>query len=368
MPEPGLQLVLRRMRSLMARSAMGLLTDDALLERFLNSTDEAAFEVLLWRHGPMVLSLCRRILRQAQDAEEAFQSTFLILSRKARSIGKRQSVGSWLYKVAYRVACRKRAAAARLPRLSPLPVALASRVSRLADPGGAASHVDQEINRLPSKYREPIILYYVQGLDMKQAAHRLGVPPTTFATRLARARQRLKQRLAHRGFGLPCTGIGGLFLADTSLPQLSTALMRDTARAAATYAVAGKAASTTISPAITSLMRGVSMGSRKASWLMVGCLVVGLGLSAVLMFRGALEGAPPETANTLAAGFAGKEKPSDETVNGKLNAGDGLRVNFTLPFKDALAKAKNEKKLLFLKPIFGGMDKAAATDYRCGLW
>src|SRR4051794_25148404 len=97
-----LDYLLRRV----APQASGEVSDAHLLERFAKAGDEAAFELLVWRHGPMVLSLCERMLHQEQDAEDAFQAAFMILARKARSIGKRASLASWLYKVAYRVACR----------------------------------------------------------------------------------------------------------------------------------------------------------------------------------------------------------------------------------------------------------------------
>ena len=119
MANDGLQPVLRHVRRLAAPTAPGL-TDEQLLGRFVAGRDEAAFELLLRRHGGMVLGLCRRVARQEQDAEDAFQATFLALARKAGSVGKRASLGSWLYKVAYRAAlavrtCATRRAAVELP-------------------------------------------------------------------------------------------------------------------------------------------------------------------------------------------------------------------------------------------------------------
>src|SRR6266852_9688970 len=99
-----LHTLIRHIRKMVEPDGIGSLSDAQLLERFLNHRDEAAFEVLVWRHGAMVLSLCRRVLRHEQDAEDAFQATFLTLVRKAHSIGKRRAVASWLYKVAFRIA------------------------------------------------------------------------------------------------------------------------------------------------------------------------------------------------------------------------------------------------------------------------
>jgi DNA-directed RNA polymerase specialized sigma24 family protein len=106
---------LRHLRRVVLPRAAAELTDVQLLDRFIREHDQAAFEVLVWRHGPMVLSVCLRVLRREQDAEDAFQATFLILAQKANAIGKRESVSSWLYKVAYRVALRARAKAPSRP-------------------------------------------------------------------------------------------------------------------------------------------------------------------------------------------------------------------------------------------------------------
>src|SRR5437762_12754304 len=113
MAHAHLPSLLRSLRRLVRPEGAGGLTDGQLLERYVAGRDEAAFEVLVWRHGAMVLGLCRRLLRREQDAEDAFQATFLALVRKAGSIGKREAVGAWLYKVAYRVALASREQASR---------------------------------------------------------------------------------------------------------------------------------------------------------------------------------------------------------------------------------------------------------------
>src|SRR5712671_3925221 len=113
MTEKPSQTMLHQLRRLVTQEGAGALSDAQLLDQFVTRRDELAFEVLLWRHGTMVLDVCRRLLHHEQDAEDAFQATFLILVRKADTIGKRESVGSWLYKVAYRVACAARALAGK---------------------------------------------------------------------------------------------------------------------------------------------------------------------------------------------------------------------------------------------------------------
>src|SRR5262245_60180817 len=137
--------------------------DAQLLERFVHKRDETAFEVLVWRHAAMVVGVCQRVLRHQQDVEDAFQATFLTLVRKAASVGKRESVGSWLYKVAYRVALRARARGARQATHERLEGDVLG-----GEP--APDHtwldlrpvLDEEINRLPEKYRAPVVLCYFE--------------------------------------------------------------------------------------------------------------------------------------------------------------------------------------------------------------
>jgi hypothetical protein len=108
MAKNSLSFLLRYLHRMADTADGGEVSDPELLERFARTRDEAVFELLVWRHGPMVLGLCQRLLRQEQDAEDAFQATFLALARKAGTIGKRHALASWLYTVAYRVACRAR--------------------------------------------------------------------------------------------------------------------------------------------------------------------------------------------------------------------------------------------------------------------
>jgi RNA polymerase sigma factor (sigma-70 family) len=183
----------------------GGVTDAHLLERFLHEHDEAAFELLMWRHGPMVYGVSRRILQNAQDAEDAFQATFLILSRKAVSIGKRESVSGWLYKVAYHIALRASARNTRRSRLEQ-PLGNLPIDENSADPSDQAAWrelrrvVDAELSRLPEKYRTAFILCHLEGKTCEEAAEHLGCPRGTILSRLGRARQQLHYRLALRGW------------------------------------------------------------------------------------------------------------------------------------------------------------------------
>ena len=177
--------------------------DGALLERFVSGDDEASFALLVQRYGALVLSVCRRVLGHEQDAEDAFQATFLVLVRKARSIRKQQAVGSWLHSVAYRIARKAKARRTRQPVAHddvdmPAPDAAPAWLNREL---GAV--LDEEVDRLPATYRQTFVLCYLEGKTNEQAAQQLGCPLGTVLSRLSRARERLRARLTARGLGLP---------------------------------------------------------------------------------------------------------------------------------------------------------------------
>ena len=235
------------LRRLLSSPQASRLSDAQLLERFIGQRDEAAFEVLMWRHGPKVLGVCRRILHHEQDAEDAFQATFLVLVRKASSIGKRQSLGSWLYRVAYHVALRaRRKAAKRTTRQMEVPdVAAAESVPEVVW-RDLRPVLDEEVNRLPEKYRAPFVLCYLDGMTNEEAARELGCPKGTILSRLAWARQRLQRRLTRRGVALSAGMLGASLASEASGAGVPTALVDSTLKASllvtAGGAVVGQAA------------------------------------------------------------------------------------------------------------------------------
>src|SRR5215831_7731213 len=164
------------------------LTDAELLECFTAKQEEAAFEAILRRHGSMVFGVCRRVLRDTHDAEDAFQATFLVLARKASSIRSRELLANWLYGVAYQTALKARIAAVKRR-------ARETSMNEIPEPAGKVPPVapdwqdllDQELNALPIKYRVPILLCDLEGKSRKEAADQLGVPEGTLNSRLARA-------------------------------------------------------------------------------------------------------------------------------------------------------------------------------------
>src|SRR5262249_14892382 len=158
-----------------------------LLGRYLQRRDGDAFEALLARHGPMVLGVCRRLLGSAADAEDAFQATFLVLVRKAASIVPREQVGNWLYGVAYRTATSAKVMTDR--RGAKERAAARPEAREEHAPTDLGPLLDEELNRLPDKYRTPVVLCDLEGATRREAARRLGWPEGTLSTRLRAGRR-----------------------------------------------------------------------------------------------------------------------------------------------------------------------------------
>jgi RNA polymerase sigma factor (sigma-70 family) len=181
----------------LAGSPAGRPADGILLERFVTARDEASFTALVKRHGPLVWSVCQRVLRNTPDAEDAFQATFLVLARKAKSIRKPELLANWLYGVANRTA-RKAKGLAASRRVAEGKVVAVLETVTTSDPDLAVV-LEDEVSRLPDKFRAPFVLCYLQGLTNEEAARRLGCPTGTILSRLSRARERLRARLSRRG-------------------------------------------------------------------------------------------------------------------------------------------------------------------------
>ena len=200
--------------ALFNEGALGCLSDSQLLERFLASGAGAGaeFDVLMARHGPMVLGVCRQILRDSHAADDSFQATFLVLVRRAQAIRRRGSLGPWLHGVARCVALRARAADSvrreREARAAIDPATAVADPEPYADDLGQALHA--EIDRLPEKYRRPVVLCHLQGRTIEEASRELGWPAGTVGGRLARARERLRDRLVERGFVAPAAVVAVL--------------------------------------------------------------------------------------------------------------------------------------------------------------
>jgi RNA polymerase sigma factor (sigma-70 family) len=214
--------------------------DGRLLQRFLDRRDEAAFALLLRRHGPMVLGVCRRLLGNEHDADDAFQAAFLVLVRKAASFRARRTVGDWLYGVAYHTALKARAASVkrRLKESQARPPAANDTADETAD---LLTLLDRELSRLPAKYREPVVLCELQGRGRREAARQLGLPEGTLSSRLATARKLLAKRLARYGLAVTGGTLAAVQAATASVPAALAAKTADAVTAGATGAAASLA-------------------------------------------------------------------------------------------------------------------------------
>ncbi|MBX6314592.1 MAG: sigma-70 family RNA polymerase sigma factor, partial [Isosphaeraceae bacterium] len=247
-----------------------------LLERFVTERDEEAFEALVVRHGPMVLAVCRGVLADAHDVEDAFQATFLLLARKAGAIRRREALGPWLYQVARRVAQRASIAAARRRVHERQGAEMAAAQADEGDDTAqrdlqAALHA--EVDRLPEKYRAPVVLCYLQGLTHEEAAQRLRWPVGTVKGRLSRARDRLRSRLTRRGLTLALL-LALLLRTEEATAAIPDALRLATVRAAMQAAHGGSGwDDRAIPPRVATLMRLVERNAWPR-WVLAWALIV----------------------------------------------------------------------------------------------
>jgi RNA polymerase sigma factor (sigma-70 family) len=291
--------LLRQVRGLVAAQAADAAPDADLLERFRAAGDVTAFEALVRRHGPMVLRVCRRVLGDAHEAEDAFQATFLVLAQKAGAIHKGASVASWLHGVAYRVAgkARARAARARPPCAGP------------AAQGDAADEVswrevrsvlDAELGRLPEECRAPLVLCYLEGLTQDEAARRLGWNGRTLRRRLGQGRRLLRARLERRGLALSA-GLAAVLLTEATAPA---ALPPPLAEAAV------RAAKGALPTHVLALARGAA-GAGKAKLAAALLLAAGVFTGAGVAARQLLAAKTPAEDRPEAPAAAAADRPAE---------------------------------------------------------
>ena len=214
------------------------LTEGQLLDRFVHRGDEAAFEALVTRHGPMVMGVCRRILRDPNDVEDAFQATFLVLVRKAKTLRHSELLGNWLYGVATKVALQARTMANRRRTLE-FSKEGAEPAAKPEVPNDENQTLHEEVRKLPEKYRAAVVLCYLEGLTHEQAAERLEWPVGTVKGRLSRARDLLKARLVRRGVALSGPLAVAELLQANAQAAVPTTLVQNILKASA-LAAAGK--------------------------------------------------------------------------------------------------------------------------------
>jgi RNA polymerase sigma factor (sigma-70 family) len=231
----ALNKLLHGLRELAGEHEEAALTDGALLAAYVASRDQSAFADIVRRHGPMVLGVCRRILRNDADSEDAFQATFLVLVRKAGAIRQRQLLGNWLYGVAHNTALKAKAMIRKRQQKESEAGATARAQSAGAVWQRLQELLDAEMSVLSDKYRAAIVLCDLEGKSIKEAARQLGWPQGTLATRLARGRALLARRLAGHGLALSAGALATLLCDSAASASVPPLLAAGTVSAASGY-------------------------------------------------------------------------------------------------------------------------------------
>jgi RNA polymerase sigma factor (sigma-70 family) len=299
-------------------------TDGQLLKWFISWRHDAVFRALVDRHGPMVMSVCRRVLESEHDAEDALQATFLILARKAAAVRPRDCVANWLHGVAYRTAqkarvSRARAAAARRRA--------AERLATMSDYTPADDDVwrdlqpvlDQELQRLPDTYRAAVVLCDLEGKSRKDAARQLGWPEGTLSGRLARARKRLADRLARRGVTLSAAALAAVLTRGAASAAVPVALKSTLTRAAVLWAGGSALPAGVVSAPVVQLTEG-TMKTLPLARLWVGLVcaaAVGLAAAGAGLVAAQVGAARPQAAAAAnpPAPAADTPKPADAELH-----------------------------------------------------
>jgi RNA polymerase sigma factor (sigma-70 family) len=315
---------LRYLRGIVASQQYREDNDEQLLHAFAFQHDDSAFAVLVRRHGPMVLHVCRRVLGQEQDAEDAFQATFLVFARSAAKLRKKAALASFLHGTAYRLALSARRAAARRRKHEGQ-----TPVRSSVDPADDISWrevralLDEEIARLPEKYRSVFILCCLEELSRAEAAQRLGLKESTVSGRLEVARQRLQRRLSRRGVELTAV-LTAATLAAQPTSALPPVLVSSTLKAALREEMAGL-----VSAPVAELVKSAaskSIRSKIAALLALAAGVVAVGAvsRAALRHEPPMPGSDPPHAE---APQSAAQKPTDAmTVRGRVLGPDGKPV------------------------------------------
>jgi RNA polymerase sigma factor (sigma-70 family) len=333
--------MIQRLHSLLAHADSDERSDGELLCRFAGQADADAFAVIVRRHGPMVLGVCRRLLHNSADADDAFQATFAVLIRKAASLSRPQQLAGWLFQVAYRTA--RRARAARLRRQArqiplheiPVEAPIADVVWRELKP-----IFDEEVNRLPEKLRLPVVLCYMEGRTKRAAAQALGWPEGTLSCRLQQARELLQSRLARRGV---TASAGALTLAlgqGTASAAVPTSLVSSTVQSASLIA-AGSA----VAGPVATLTQGVLHSMFMTKLKIVAALTLTIGL---------LGGGTGWVLSDGIGGWAWAQEPSGQR--------SGLKAQGATKEIETKPRPRGAEAELFKEPPYNVTAKNADTD------
>jgi RNA polymerase sigma factor (sigma-70 family) len=306
--------VLQHLHRLACEQQAGKLSDRECLERFAMQHDEEAFAVLVRRHGPMVRGVCRRVMRRAEDAEDVFQATFLVLARKASSIRWKHSIAPWLYQVAYRLANKGRVEAARRREQQ----AIGEPAAPTVDEGWreVCGVLDEELHALAKKYRAPLVLCYLQGQTRDEAAERLGWSLGTFKRRLQQARELLRLRMIRRGVTLPTLLLLESLSGNEAEAALSTPAVRSLAQTAMAFASGGTSSGPHL-PALglaEAALRTMSLSAiKRAAYLLLALsLAAGAGLWTCRMLVTEVPQAQPDSLPEAVKDRGERQEAKDE--------------------------------------------------------
>jgi RNA polymerase sigma factor (sigma-70 family) len=360
MASPLLGGVLRYIRTLAGGAGGGDQGDEELLGQFVVRRDEGAFASLLERHGPLVLGVCRQVLGDAHEAEDAFQATFLILARKAGSIRRQEALAAWLHRVALNVSRTARARTARR-RVNERQAVLMAQASPAEEANASWQPVlHEEVDRLPEKYRVPVVLCYFEGKTHDEAARRLSWPVGTVKGRLARARDLLRARLARRGLALSSAATA-LLLGQSVQAAVPPALANATLQAALLFAVGQTAAGAPSAAALVLAQRALQTTVLKKLVLaLFAALAVGVG-GGLLAQRTQTEAPPTDRRATEAGTPPGPVGQAAVVPQRIVFVGDSSTDGNTylLLLRQALARAG--------RPVPGCINAGVSTDTMRGV-
>jgi zinc protease len=357
--------VIEGVRRVFTAGPVAALREGQLVDRLLRSGDEAAFEAIVQRHGPMVLGVCRRILDDPHDVDDAFQATFLVLIQNARAIRDRGVLSTWLHGVARRVAVRAKVnARRRRSRERAIVEELVVTPSRddLAETNEIRSLIDAEISRLPERFRAPVVLCDLEGQSHEEAAERLRCPVGTVKSRHSRARDQLRARLARRGLA-PSAMLLSSVLASRTLAAVPIALKNQTLAVAKLAAAGGISSAGIISVEVVVLTKGVvqSMRAITAKLCVAFAAVFGLVAAGASIFAYA-----PVRQDNRSAGRSKKtESASPPKASVASQRESQAKLSLSRDPKTRFFELKNGLKLI-LRPVASAKQTALLVVYSIG--
>jgi RNA polymerase sigma factor (sigma-70 family) len=343
-----LSKVIERLRGVLDKQIPAGLGEGELLRRYVQHRDESAFTALVRRHGPMVMGVCRRVLHDPHDAEDAFQATFLVLVRKAATLRSPELLANWLYGVAYRTALEAKTAAARRRAKEAKVVPRTSTADAWTD---LLPALDQELDRLPEKYRAVVVLCDLEGKTRKEAAGQLGWPEGTVASRLAGARVLLAKRLARHGVAVAGGTLGALLSGRVS-GCVPDSLVASTVEAA-TLLAAGRAMAAGAVPAVAlaeGVLKRMLLRKLKVVPVMLAvALLLGLGIGGLTVRTLGTE----QTNPTAPRRGASPDRPAAVQAGKEVDSLEGAWTLVEIEFR-GLKFSEEEVKVVGLRWVMRG--------------